>query len=151
MSSSQQFTDVLREWAEVFQHRSMRDFMQFTRNSGLSMPQLSTLFRLYHEDHCGVTGIGDHLGVSNAAASQMVERLVQQGLLERTEGPQDRRMKQITLSPKGRALVQESIEARRRWIEQLTTALTAEEQDAIVAALTLLTRAARKLDRISQA
>jgi len=46
------------------------------------------------------------------AAGQMVERLVQQGFLERTEDPYDRRTKQLTLTAKGRALAQKSIEAR---------------------------------------
>ena len=81
--------------------RSMRDFTTFMRNSGLSMPQVSALFRLYYQGQCGVTDIADHLDVTSAAASQMIERLVQQGLLERSEDPNDRRVKQIDLSPAG--------------------------------------------------
>jgi DNA-binding MarR family transcriptional regulator len=140
------FTSVLRKWAEVFMRRSMHDFIQFSKESGLSMTQLNTLFRLYYAGACGVSDLGDHLGVTNAAASQMVDRMVQQGLLGRSEDSADRRVKKIALAPKGRQLVEESIDARRRWMEQLTDKLTVDEQKSISAALVTLTAAARQLE-----
>ena len=143
---TERFSEVLREWAEVFMRRSMGDIVQLSKQSGLSMSQLGALFRLHRSGYCGVSNIGDHLGVTHAAASQMVDRLVQQGLLERAEDLDDRRVKKITLSPKGRKLVEESIEARRRWVEQLTDKLTVEEQESISAALVTLTAAARSLE-----
>ena len=146
MADPQQFTQVLHDWAEIFMRRSMRDFIQSSKDSGLSVSQLSTLFRLHHKGFCGVSEIGDHLGITNAAASQMVERLVQLGLLERAEDPHDRRVKHLTLTIIGQELVQESIQARRRWMEQLTNALTPHEHGLIIAALTILTAAARQLE-----
>jgi hypothetical protein len=77
MPTSLRFNDVLRQWTEVFMGRSMRDFSAFMRNSGLSMPQVSLLYRLYYRGQCGVTDIADHLAVTSPAASQMVERLGQ--------------------------------------------------------------------------
>ena len=151
MPVSQQFDHVLRQWSEVFMGRSMRDFSAFMRNSGLSMPQVSLLYRLYYRGQCGVTDIADHLAVTSPAASQMVERLVQQGLLERNEDPSDRRAKQVALSPAGRELMKESIEARVRWMAELTTVLSRDEQATIVAALDALTSAAIRLDPHSQA
>jgi DNA-binding MarR family transcriptional regulator len=102
--------------------------------------------RLYHAGNCGVGDIGDHLGVTDAAASQMVDRMVQQGLLIRTEGSSDRRVRTVTLTVKARELVEAGIEARRRWLEDLTITLTPEEQESIIHALVLLTDAARKLE-----
>lgn len=150
MAMSQPFDNVLRRWSEVFMGRSMRDFSVFMRNSGLSMPQVSALYRLYYQGPCGVTDIADHLAVTTPAASQMIERLVQQGLLERNEDPNDRRAKQIALSPAGRALMERSIEARVRWMAELTTVLSPAEQATIAAALDALTSAATELDPHSQ-
>jgi DNA-binding MarR family transcriptional regulator len=76
----------------------------------------------------------------------MVQRLVEQGLLERTEDPTDRRVKQLALTAQGRALIDQAIEARRRWLEDLTTALTPQQQANITATLIDLTEAAQKLD-----
>ena len=144
--SSDPFTDILRRWAEVFMHRSMRDFHQFTRKSGLSMSQLNALFHIYHGGACGISDVGEHLGVTNAASSQMIERLVQLDLLQRSEDPLDRRNKCLALTDKGRAVIGESIEARRRWLEDLTTTLTPDQQEAIASALTTLTYAAQRLE-----
>ena len=146
MTISEQFNQVLRDWSETFMRRSMHDFVQFSKDSGLSMTQIHTLFRLHHTGMCGVTEVGDHLGVTHAAASQMVDRLVQQGLIERAEDPSDRRAKQLSLTPEGHRLVQDSIEARRHWMEQLTDFLDPEELEQISQALTILTRTARRLE-----
>ncbi len=145
MSASKQFSEALHNWADVFLHRSMRDFARFMKDAGLTMPQINTLMRLYYQGACGISDIGSQLGVTNAAASQMVERLVQQGLIERAEHPDDRRAKQLTLTPKGQEFILNGIAARRLWMEELATALTREQQADIVTALTCLTEAARKL------
>jgi DNA-binding MarR family transcriptional regulator len=146
MSTNPQLSGALREWAEIFMRRSMRDFFLFIKETGLSITQLNTLMRLYYGGTCGVSHIGDHLGITNAATSQMVQRLVEQGLLERTEDPTDRRVKQLALTAQGRALIDQAIEARRRWLEDLTTALTPQQQANITATLIDLTEAAQKLD-----
>jgi DNA-binding MarR family transcriptional regulator len=137
-------TEVLREWSEVFMHRSMRDFKRFMDATGLSFSQISILMRLVHGGNAGVSEIGGQLGVTNAAASQAVDRLVQLGLIERTEDPEDRRAKRLALTQKGRALVEKGVRARSQWIESLTDALTPEQQNVIVSALTLLTEVSRK-------
>ena len=137
-------TEVIREWSEVFMHRSMRDFKRFMDATGLSFSQISILMRLVHGGNAGVSEIGGQLGVTNAAASQAVDRLVQLGLIERTEDPKDRRAKRLALTQKGRALVEKGVRARSHWIESLTDALTPEQQNVIVSALTLLTEVSRK-------
>ncbi|MDO9129267.1 MAG: MarR family transcriptional regulator [Anaerolineales bacterium] len=144
MSPTKQFSDVMREWSEVFMHRSVHDFKRFMDDSGISMSHIHILMRLFHGGVCGISDIGDQLGVTNAAASQTVDRLVTMGLLARTEDLSDRRVKQVTLTEQGRNLIQQGIEARRKWIEGLTDALTPEQQNMIISALTLLTEAARK-------
>ena len=146
MPPADQFTEVLHEWADVFMSRSMRETFQFWKDSGLSMPQISTMMNLNYQGPCGVSEVGNRLGVTNAAASQMVDKLVQLGYLERAEDPNDRRAKQLTLTAQGCALIEKGLEARRRWLEGLITALTSEQQQAILTALPYLIEAARKLE-----
>lgn len=146
MTANSQFSAVLREWAEIFIRRSMRDLFHFLKKNGLSVSQLNTLMRLYYGGSCGVSDISDHLGVTNAATSQMVQRLVEQGFLHRTEDLSDRRVKQLALTDKGRALVSQIIEARHHWLEELTTTLTPEQQANIITVLADLTEATRQAD-----
>ena len=64
------FSEVMGEWAEVFMHRSFRDFKRFMDEAGLSPTQANALMRLYHGKLCGVSDIGGHLGITNSAASR---------------------------------------------------------------------------------
>ena len=144
MTAREELQAALQEWTGAFMRNSMRSLLLFSKERGLSVPQIGALFRIHRGD-CSVSDLGSELGVTNAAASQMIDRLVQQGLLERSEHPIDRRAKYLALTPRGQALVQQAIEARMRWIEDLTTTLTSEQQQAIAAALTTLTQAARDL------
>jgi DNA-binding MarR family transcriptional regulator len=99
--------------------------------------------RLFHGSNSGVSEIGEQMGVTSAAASQAIDRLVLLDLIERTEDPKDRRAKRLALTPKGRTVIESGIEARSRWVEGLTDALTPEQQSMTISALTLLTEAAR--------
>jgi DNA-binding MarR family transcriptional regulator len=143
MSPTKVLTEVIREWSEVFMQRSMRDFKRFMDETGLSFSQISILMRLVHDKGTGVSEMGEQLGVTNAAASQAVERLVQLDLIERTEDPEDRRAKRLALTQKGRTLIEQGIEARSKWIEGVMDVLTPEQQNMIISALTLLNEAAR--------
>lgn len=136
----------MREWAAVFMGRSMREFNQFLRVAGISMPQIMALLRVHYHGPCGVSDVADHLDVSKAAASQLVDRLVQQGLLSRWEHPADRRVKLVALTEDGADLVAQGIEARQRWMEELTAVLSPQEQEDISAVLGRLSEAARQLE-----
>jgi len=135
---SDPFIATLQEWLEVSMCRSMRNFIHFARENGLSMSHLGAIFHIHRKGSSGVTELGDHLGVTSAAASQMLERLVQQDLILRTEDPNDRRVKQIVLTDKGYRVLEESIHARQGWLDDLAETLSVGEKETIMAALNLL-------------
>ena len=51
------------------------------------MPQFFLLMHLRHHEHCGISDLSEHMEITNAAASQLVDKLVQAGLLVRVEDP----------------------------------------------------------------
>ena len=136
---------VFLAWIELFMHRSMRGFLHYAREHGLSMSQISTLFQLSHRGSLAVSEIGEGLGVSNAAASQLLDRLVQQELITRAENPQDRREKQLILTDKGRSILIESTRTRQVWLERLVTSLTPEEQVKVMEAMEILIKKMKQL------
>jgi len=142
-------TQTLHTWVDVSAHHAMRGWLHHARATGLSMPQFSILMQLYRRGYCGISDISDRFEISNAAASQHVENLVQAGLIGRTEDPHDRRAKQIQLSEKGRALIQHGFGARYEWVDQLTRVIPPKDQQKIAEALAILNEAARKLDQAS--
>lgn len=145
MQSSDPFVLVLREWFEAFVRRSMRNFIIYARSSGLSMSQIGALFRLSHGGG-GVSDLGEDLGITSAAASQMLERLVQQKFILRTEDLHDRRFKQIALTEKGRQTLKDSMFARQHWLDELSNNLTESEKDQITAALKILIEKTQQLE-----
>jgi len=147
MQNADPFVAALQEWIEIFMRRSMRNFIQHSKDSGLSMSQNVALFHIHCQGSSGVSGLGEHLGVTSAAVSQMLERLVQQGLILRTEDPNDRRVKQIVLTDKGHQVLQEGINARQGWLNELGEHLSAGEKDQVVAALKILVHKARQFSQ----
>lgn len=144
---SDPFVATLEKWIKVSMHRSMRNFIHYARKSGLSMSHIGALFHIHREGKCGVTELGNHLEVTSAAASQMLERLVQQELILRTEDPKDRRGKQIVLTDKGNRVLEEGIRARQRWLDDLTETLSDGEKETIMVALNILIDKTRNLEQ----
>jgi len=140
------FSQSLRAWMDIFMHRSMRGWNHFAKSTGLSMPQISILMQLHHKGPCGMSEVSNRFDISAAAASQLVEKLVHAGYLERAEDPTDRRAKLLTLSAKGEELIQKGTEERYHWLDDLTSKLSTVEQTKVVEALDILTKAAQTLE-----
>ena len=147
MPTSREFENALRAWASVFMRRSVHEFMVAMKDSGLSTSQLNTLMRLHYRGSCPVSGISDELGLTAAAGSQIVDRLAGMGLIERSEDPKDRRVRQVRLTAKGRGLVARGVEARLAWTRNLARRIPPSELGRIIEALGRLTQAADALDR----
>jgi DNA-binding MarR family transcriptional regulator len=139
----------LRSWIDLFMHRSMRNFIRFSKDRGLSMSQIGALFHIRH-GASGVSDIGDDLGVTSAAASQMLERLVQQGLIVRSEDPNDRRAKLLVMTGKGQDILCEGIQARQKWIEELAELLTEEEKAQALGVLAILVEKTKQLENLPE-
>lgn len=147
MSSPTQITQSLREWMDVFMHRSMRGWMHFAKSSGLSMPQFSILMQLQHRGPCGMSEISERFDITAAAASQLVDKLVQAGYIERAEDPNDRRAKLLRLTENGEKFVRKGIEERYRWMNELSSHLNEGEKLKVSEALGILTEAAKALEQ----
>lgn len=142
---SKQMNQALREWMDIFMHRSMRGWVQYAKSTGLSMPQLSILMQLHHKGPCGMSQISERFEISNAAASQLAEKLVQSEYIERAEDPNDRRAKVLQLTQKGKDLINAGVEERYRWLDELIKNLSAEEKRKTLEGLQILTEAAKKI------
>jgi DNA-binding MarR family transcriptional regulator len=147
MNSSDELVEISRRWMDIAMHRSMRDRTHFAKAKGLSMTQFGLLMQLHYRGNCGVSDISERFEITNPAASQLVDKLVQGSLVERAEDPNDRRAKQIQLSAKGRAMIEKSIGERYRWVDQLVASLQPKDREKIAEGLTILTEAAAKLEQ----
>lgn len=146
MTNSPQFAQSIHDWMDVFMHRSMRSWGLFAKSIGLSMPQFSILVQLHHRGAFGMSEISERFEITPAAASQLVDKLVQNGFVVREEDPHDRRAKLLNLTNKGRDVIQQGFEERYRWMDQLSARLTDEERIQISEALNIMTRVVQELE-----
>jgi len=144
MDSKDPLVSALHDWTKVFMRRSMREFVLYSKRTGLSMSHIGALFRI-NAGKSSVSDVGGELGITNAAVSQMIDRLVQQGLILRSEDPDDRRAKRLVLTDKGRQILDEAFQARQSWLKELSDRLSAEEKNRAVAVLNCLTENASQL------
>ncbi len=141
MPTTAELSDALLRWTKVLMRGQMTGFVSYARRSGLSMSQAGALFRLHgHGRAHGVSDIGDHLGVTSAAASQLLDRLVQQGLILRSEDPEDRRAKRVSLTEKGQSIIENAMKGRQRWFESLAETMTEKERATVLSGLEILIR-----------
>jgi DNA-binding MarR family transcriptional regulator len=146
MPSADPLAETFREWLKTFMRRSMRDLMLYSKEHDLSMSQIFALGTIERKNVSGVSDIGENMGISRAAASQMLERLVQQGLVLRTEDPHDRRAKQLVLTNKGHQVLKDTMNARGQWLDELVAVLSPTEREQIGKAFNVLLERTRQLE-----
>ena len=134
----------------IIRHRMMGNIFAFARDKGLTMGQFGAMVHISHKGGCGVSDIGNDLGVSNSAASQMLDRLVQLELISRSEDPSDRRGKLIGMTDKGRQILHEGNLANRTWLEELARSMNPEEQELVNNAIVILIDKARDLETMAE-
>jgi DNA-binding MarR family transcriptional regulator len=92
----------------------------------LTMAQLKGILTLATSGSTTVSHFATLLRIGRSAASLLVDRLVQDGLVERTEDAQDRRRTLIRLSPRGEDLVAQLRQGRGKlhplseWLDHLS-------------------------------
>lgn len=89
---------------------------------GLSGSQFRGLAALEVDEILSCRDFSRRLALSESRGSRVIDRLVQEGLLSRTDCDADRRCKRLRLTPRGRAL-RLSMEIRRREFETGAAAL----------------------------
>src|ERR1035437_4957810 len=71
------------------------------KQAELTPPQFWALKTIRDLSHTKMSPLADHLGLSLGAASTLVDRLVNRGLVERTTDAHDRRAVHVSPSAKG--------------------------------------------------
>jgi DNA-binding MarR family transcriptional regulator len=135
--------DIHRQF-EIFMQRSLRGIMGSMKQDGLSMPQIYALMYLYHEGEARISDIGVLMDVGKAAASQLVERLVNAGLVERIDDETDRRAKKIRLQPKSLSMIEKGLRVQRQQMEELMVRLSPQQLQTVEKAFMYLTDAMQK-------
>lgn len=146
MVTTPQLIQSIRHFLDIAMQHVLHERAHAAKAIGLSMPQLGIIMQLHHRGNCGISDLSERFDITNAAASQLVDKLVQSGLIQREEDPHDRRVKRVDLTEKGKDFIQHGMENRYRWTEGVAQKLSAEEREQVNRALDILSRAAQEVD-----
>jgi DNA-binding MarR family transcriptional regulator len=131
-SSPKQVAQLFRELVLLFMERSAGEIemLSLMTEVGLSMPQMVSLCMLQRRGAHSISGIATLLNLSLSATSHLVDRMVDRGLVERTEDVRDRRQKRVAITGAGLAVAERMSDLRvaevARIIGSLPEPLTTE-------------------------
>ncbi len=122
--------DVLTQAAHLF-GRAARLLdpirLRMWEEQGITFPQLRILFRVRMHPDIDLRTLADGLAISPSAASQQVDKLVERGLLWRTEDPQDRRRLRLQLTPQAEDSIGEYAHTATEYVSAILSKLSAKD------------------------
>jgi len=103
----------------------------------LTLPQFDVLAELARFDMpINMTELSKRLMVSNGNVTGVIDRLVREGLVERTQSTEDRRAQLIALTAKGEQMFRTVAAEHEGWVADLLSGLSAEDLEELTQLLT---------------
>ena len=130
--------ELLDLWRVILKG-STRDLYRLLAELDLSMTQLKLLHVLVEcEVEVSVKELAEALAMSLPNASRTVDALLQRGLVERREDPDDRRVKLVGVTAEARELIDRVDTVRLHGLEGWAAQLSPVQRQALLDALSLL-------------
>lgn len=106
--------------------------------AGRSLAQVKMLIHLHHSGSCTVGELAEACGVSMSAASELVDRLVDDDMITRRVNPEDRRQVLLAPTEETRRLGAEVRAMRSRQVREASARLAPEHRSSFVPVLQAL-------------
>jgi DNA-binding MarR family transcriptional regulator len=107
----------------------------------LSLSQLRVLSYLERNPQSSLSSVAEYLDVTRPTMSTMIDRLVQRGLVDRAEDPQERRRLLLCLTPEGMQQFQQVTAATCARVAERFAQFTESELEQLTQGLSLLGKA----------
>jgi DNA-binding MarR family transcriptional regulator len=138
--------DPLRLWLRLFATANLVEAELSRRlraEFATTLPRFDLMAQLAKADRPLALGeISRRLMVTNGNVTGLVDRLVEDELVERRTAPEDRRSAVVSFTDEGRERFDEMARAHRKWVEELFEGLLEEEREMLS---TLLSAARRSV------
>lgn len=120
--------ELFLHWSYLLRQISMHPMFEQMIQIDLTMSESQVLNHLQHRS-LTISEVAEYLLITHSAASRAVDRLVRDGFVSRAENPADRRQKQLLLTEKGTALLENLNSIWASGVERLVASLSSEEQE----------------------
>ena len=133
-----EFKQDLNQWMKKQFHSSMPAIRQHSKIGRYSMSQFGAMGYVIRTNSATVSDIAQELGISNAATSQIIDQLVNDGLFKRTQDPDDRRVKKIEITAKGTKFMEEFLQKRMELVFNFIDSFSDDEVEIVSSAYLVL-------------
>jgi DNA-binding MarR family transcriptional regulator len=139
---SEEAQDTAARISALLRHLFLYDrgnLLRLIEESGLSMTQSKALLELggFGEsvEARQVSDLAEALGVSMPSMSRAVDRLVKKRLATRVEDPEDRRVRRVAITERGKKFVDTLVVVRQAGMETFAASLTTAQRRKLDAAV----------------
>jgi len=101
----------------------------------ITLPQLWVMEHLTRRKDCPMNELAGFLRISRPSATGLVDRLIAQGLVAREGDRKDRRVVRVNLTPKGRKILTNIWEQKRRMLVDVFGRISAQDRARYLAIL----------------
>lgn len=108
--------------------------------------QMNALVALYEPRNLPMGELAEQLGLTESAATRLVDRLLRMNLVRRERDDVDRRVVRVRLSSYGRQLADLVFERRERQFTRFANHLSEKERSDLMAGMTALLRAFEEIE-----
>ncbi|GAX03495.1 MarR family transcriptional regulator [Secundilactobacillus pentosiphilus] len=137
--------DLLKQFGDFMMTFRQRGFSAFSKRGQqfwAKQPQrgqMRVLLLLNEKDQLTNSQIVDELDIRPSSVSVMVKKLEEEGLVERHDSTEDKRVSLISLTEKGKETITSSHNFKAEFSDELFDSLTKEEQETLGQLLNKLT------------
>ena len=143
MKKQTEYLETMENWAKLYFFQSLTDFFNYLKHTELSLLQAYALAHLFFRGPIKISELCEHMMVSPQAASQLVDRLEKFEMVERIADPEDRRVRKITVLPKGEEFVQENFRFSQSWLAEIPANINPDQGGQIMEVLSMLLKSAK--------
>ena len=147
LTEKQHFEADVQEFGELLSVM-IRSFAAFERSeifcSGITMSQCSTILGIGKHGTMTMNALSEWMSLATSTMTRIVDNLVRDGYIARTQDPQDRRVVQVSLTEEGEKLFGAVKQIYHEYHGKIVESIPADELHQVVESLTMLIEAIKK-------
>jgi MarR family 2-MHQ and catechol resistance regulon transcriptional repressor len=131
-------------------HKIFKDFIKaYPMPDKLNHRHMRAIINLYFVEKASMTEISQRLSIEKGSFTPVADKLIKLGYIINERSQKDRRVYEMSLTPKGKELAKDFVETHNDYITDLFSKLSQEELKAFSDALELVTVTLKKISNDS--
>lgn len=101
----------------------------------ITTPQFNALLLLAEHGDMTIGDLGNKMYLASSTATDLIDRMERNGLVERIRDTNDRRVVRLHMLDKGDQMIQEVLENRKRYLDNILSQVAEQDKEVLVKSL----------------